>query len=117
VGVGPPPLSRFYASGARVAIGTDSLASCSDLNLFSELRRMRSMAPDVLPSRLLHSATRAGAEALGFADHHGSIEPGRRADLIAVDVPDGTADVEEYLCGGIRPEQVRWIANHSAPAT
>jgi cytosine/adenosine deaminase-related metal-dependent hydrolase len=111
VGVGPPPVSRFFASGARVAVGTDSLASCPDLNLFSELRRMRLLAPDVPPSRLLHSATRAGAEALGFADDHGSIENARRADLVAVDVPEGTTDVEEYLCGGIRAEQVRWVSD------
>lgn len=109
VGAGPPPISRFFASGARVAVGTDSLASCPDLNLFSELRRMRVLAPDVPPSRLLHSATRAGAEALGFADDHGSIERGRRADLVAIDVPEGTTDVEEYLCGGIRPQHVRWV--------
>lgn len=109
VGVGAPPLARFYRSGARVAVGTDSLASCPDLNLFSELRIMRHLAPDVPASRLLRSATRDGAEALGFGDDYGSIEPGRRADLIAVNVPDGTTDVEEYLCSGIEPEAVRWL--------
>jgi cytosine/adenosine deaminase-related metal-dependent hydrolase len=109
VGVGDPPIARFYASGARVAVGTDSLASCADLNLFSELARMHQLAPELSPRRLLHSATQAGADALGFGDEHGAIEPGRRADLIAVDVPAGTADVEEYLCSGIRPDAVRWL--------
>jgi cytosine/adenosine deaminase-related metal-dependent hydrolase len=99
VGVGDPPVARFYASGARVAVGTDSLASCPDLNLFAELLAMRRLAPDVPASRLLHSATRAGAEALGFADEHGAVAPGLRADLIAVPVPAGTTDVEEYLVG------------------
>ena len=37
VGVGQPPVSRFYASGVPVAVGTDSLSSVDDLNLFSEL--------------------------------------------------------------------------------
>src|SRR4029453_9354945 len=37
-GAGEPPVADFYASGVRVAIGTDSLASTPDLNVFSELR-------------------------------------------------------------------------------
>ncbi len=36
-GVGDPPVSAFYASGVRVAVGTDSLASAPDLNVFEEL--------------------------------------------------------------------------------
>lgn len=109
VGVGDPPVARFYASGARVAVGTDSLASCPDLNVFAELPVIRRLAPEVTASRLLHSVTQAGAEALGFDGEHGVIAAGRRADLIAVSVPDGTTDVEEYLCSGIRPEAVTWI--------
>ena len=58
VGVGSPPAARFFASGARVAIGTDSLASASDLNLFSELAALHHLAPGIAPSRLLESATR-----------------------------------------------------------
>jgi cytosine/adenosine deaminase-related metal-dependent hydrolase len=110
VGVGDPPVARFYASGARVAVGTDSLASCPDLNLFAELARMRELAPGIQAARLLHSATQAGADALGFGAEHGAIEPGRRADLIAVAIPPGTTDVEEYLCSGIRPDAIRWLA-------
>ncbi len=41
---------RFYASGVRVAIGTDSLASVEDLNMFSEMAEVRRLAPDV-PAR------------------------------------------------------------------
>lgn len=110
VGVGDPPISRFYASGARVAIGTDSLASCSDLNVFAELARIRELAPEIPARTLLHSATQAGADALGFGDEHGSILPGRRADLVAVEVPAGTMDVEEYLCSGIRPDAITWLS-------
>ncbi len=110
VGAGSPPVARFYGSGVRVAVGTDSLASCPDLNLFSELAAMRRLAPEVPASRLLHSATLAGAEALGFGDEHGALTAGRRADVIAVAVPAGTTDVEEYLCSGIQPDAVRWLA-------
>ena len=111
IGVGRPPVDRFYASGVRVAVGTDSLASVGDLNLFSELAAMRRLAPSVPAARLLDSATRAGADALGFGGELGVLAPGARADMIAVDVPDGIADVEEYLVGGIVPGQIRWLSD------
>jgi cytosine/adenosine deaminase-related metal-dependent hydrolase len=93
----------------RVAIGTDSLASVSDLNLFGELAAVRWLAPEVPATSLLRSATLAGAEALGFAAELGSIEPGKRAQLIAVQVPAGVTDVEEYLLSGVEPALVRWL--------
>jgi aminodeoxyfutalosine deaminase len=106
---GAPPLGDFYASGVRVAIGTDSLASAPDLNVFAELAAMRALAAAVPASALLDSATRQGARALGFDADFGTIEPGKRARLIAVSIPPGTSDVEEYLVSGIRPEQVQWL--------
>lgn len=108
-GAGAPPISDFYESGVRVAVGTDSLASSPDLNVFAELATMHALAPDVPPERLLDSATREGARALGFDAEFGTLEPGRRARLLAVDVPQGTDDVEEYLVSGIQPDQIRWI--------
>jgi cytosine/adenosine deaminase-related metal-dependent hydrolase len=110
VGVGDPPVARFYDSGVKVAIGTDSLASAPDLAIWPELARLRALAPAVPASRLLESATRIGAEALGFGDEYGTIEPGKRAALIAVPVPDGTTDVEEWLVSGIDATQVGWAA-------
>ena len=83
-GAGAPPIADFYASGVRVAVGTDSLASTPDLNVFAELAAMRALAPSVPASRLLDSATRQGARALGFDADYGTIEPGKRARLLAV---------------------------------
>jgi cytosine/adenosine deaminase-related metal-dependent hydrolase len=108
-GAGDPPVARFYASGVRVAIGTDSLASVPDLSVFAELAALRALAPDVPARALLHSATRAGAEALGYADRFGAIQAGSSADLIAVDLPPGVDDVEEYLVSGVEPGQLRWL--------
>ena len=107
-GAGRPPIERFYASGLAVAVGTDSLASTPDLNLFAELAEMRRLAPSVPARVLIDSATRCGARALGF-DGYGTIEAGSRARLIAVDAPASLDDVEEYLVSGVQPEQVRWI--------
>lgn len=108
-GVGDPPVARFYASRVRVAIGTDSLASTPDLNLFREMAIVRELAPDVPAREILRSATLEGARALGFGDELGAIRPGVRAELIAVRIPPGEDDVEEYLVRSVRPPDVRWV--------
>ncbi|HEY8548857.1 MAG TPA: amidohydrolase family protein [Vicinamibacterales bacterium] len=108
VGVGNPPVARFYTSGVRVAIGTDSLASGTDLNVFSEVAAMHHLAPEIPPARLLASATREGALALGL-DDLGAIAPGMQARLITVDLPRGLRDVETYLTEGVDPGQIAWI--------
>jgi cytosine/adenosine deaminase-related metal-dependent hydrolase len=109
VGVGYPPIDRFYRAGVKVAVGTDSLASVEDLNVFSELKTMRWLAPDVPARTLLESATLVGARALGLDTELGSIAPGKCDQLIAVQVPDAITDVEEYLVSGIPPNQITWI--------
>ncbi len=108
VGAGNPPLDDFYASGAAVAFGTDSLASAPNLEMFAELAAARA-ASSVPASRLLESATRVGAEALGFGRALGTIEPGKRPDLLSVRLPADVDDVEEYLVGGVPASDVGWL--------
>jgi aminodeoxyfutalosine deaminase len=107
-GAGVPPIPAFYDSGARVAIGTDSLASVETLSMFDEMAAVRRLAPQVPARRILRSATLDGAAALGFADL-GSIESGKRAALLTVRVPSDVADVEEYLVGGVPASDVGWL--------
>lgn len=111
VGAGYPPIARFYQSGVAVAVGTDSLASVEDLNLFSELKTMRWLAPTVPARRLLESATIVGARALGLDRELGSITPGKRADLVAVRLPGAVDDIEEFLVSGIAPERISWLGD------
>jgi cytosine/adenosine deaminase-related metal-dependent hydrolase len=108
-GAGAPPIKDFYASGVRVAIGTDSLASAPDLSVFAELATLRALAPSVAASRLLGSATIEGARALGFEADYGTMEPGKLAHLVAVDIPAAVGDVEEYLVSGIGKDQIAWV--------
>jgi cytosine/adenosine deaminase-related metal-dependent hydrolase len=115
-GAGAPPLEDFYASGVRVAIGTDSLASAPDLSVFAELATLRALAPRVPAARLLDSATREGARALGFESDYGTIEPGKRARLLAVQIPPAESEVEEYLVSGVERGAVRWVGNPPAGA-
>ncbi len=109
VGVGAPPVARFFAAGGRMAVGTDSLASTPDLNLFSELAELHRLAPEVAPSRLIEAATRGGAAALQLDGRLGVIAPGADARLIAVAVPGGTADPEAILVQGVSPDRVQWV--------
>jgi cytosine/adenosine deaminase-related metal-dependent hydrolase len=109
-GAGAGPVEAFYASGARVAIGTDSLASADTLSLFDEMAAVRRIAPGVPAAKILESATHAGAQALGFGAELGSIATGRRAELVAVQVPAGVDDVEEYLVSGVPAGDVRWLS-------
>jgi aminodeoxyfutalosine deaminase len=108
-GAGAPPIEDFYNYGVNVAVGTDSLASAPDLNVFAELATLRALAPTVSAGALLDSATRQGARALGFDADYGTIEPGKSARLLAIAIPALTVDVEEYLVSGIEPDQIRWI--------
>ena len=108
VGAGVPPIERFYQAGVPVAVGTDSLASVEDLNLFSELKTMRWLAPRLEAHRLIQSATLVGARALGLEKDLGSLAPGKLAEIVAVALPEGVADVEEYLVSGVDVRQVSW---------
>ena len=108
-GAGTPPVEEFFEAGVRVAVGTDSLASVPDLNLFSELEEMRRLAPAVPARMLLESATINGARALGFEGDFGTIDSGKCDALIAVQLEGYVPSVEEYLLSGVDAAQIRWI--------
>jgi cytosine/adenosine deaminase-related metal-dependent hydrolase len=107
VGAGDPPVDDFYASGATVAFGTDSLTSAPDLDMFAELAAGREIS-SVTDARLLESATRGGAIALGLDARYGRIAPGMHGPLLAVRVPPGVRDVTEYLVSAC-PQELQWI--------
>lgn len=96
VGAGVPPVADAVASGVRLAIGTDSLASVEDLNLFAELAALRRVAPEVPASTILRAATWGGAEALGCRCL-GYLGPGASSRALVRTPPDSVTDVEEWL--------------------
>jgi cytosine/adenosine deaminase-related metal-dependent hydrolase len=109
------PLPSLLAQGTRVALGTDSRASNPDLDLLAEVRFLHSRYPELTGATLLRLATRAGAEALGWASEVGSLTPGKEADLMVVSLPDrDEADPHDLLLKSSRPvRQVmvagRWV--------
>ena len=90
---GACPVDRLLASGVNVALGTDSAASNNDLNLFGEMQsaallaKLHSQDATALPAATaLEMATINGARAMGLESNIGSLEVGKLADLIAVDL-------------------------------
>jgi cytosine/adenosine deaminase-related metal-dependent hydrolase len=88
----PHPFRDFLATGTRVALGTDSLASNPDLDLLAEARLIAARDADFPGATLLRMATLSGAEALGWADVTGSLTPGKSADLVVLPLPDSERD-------------------------
>ncbi len=89
LGCGIAPLRELLDAGLTVGLGTDSPASTPSFDMFEELRaaiflaRARERRPDALTAaEALALATLGSARALGLADEVGSLEPGKRADLV-----------------------------------
>ena len=91
LGSGIAPVTEMRKRGISVSLGTDGAACNNRLDMFEEMRlaallQAARSGPGALPARdALWMATRGGAEALGLDAEIGSIEPGKRADLIVVD--------------------------------
>ncbi len=93
LGCGVAPLAEMLRQGVRVGLGTDSPASSNIIDMFDEMRtalflhRAMERDVDVLTARAcVHLATMGSADALGMAHQVGSLEKGKCADLIAVDI-------------------------------
>ena len=92
LGAGIAPLTRLHAAGVTVGLGTDGCASNNNLDLFqtmditAKLHKVRDMDSTAADARtVLQMATRDGARALGMEAEIGSLEVGKKADLIIVD--------------------------------
>ncbi len=91
LGSGIAPVPEMRARGISVSLGADGAACNNRLDMFDEMRLAATLqamrrAPGALPARdVLWMATREGAHALGLEQEIGSVETGKRADLILVD--------------------------------
>jgi 5-methylthioadenosine/S-adenosylhomocysteine deaminase len=88
---GVAPVPKYLSAGLAVGLGTDGAASNNDLDMFEAMRQASFLAkvstrdPTAVPAQTaLDMATIGGARALGMERSIGSIEPGKRADLITV---------------------------------
>jgi 5-methylthioadenosine/S-adenosylhomocysteine deaminase len=93
LGSGIAPVARMLELGVNVGIGTDGAASNNDLDMFEEMRTAALLAkgasgnPTAAPARIaLAMATCMGARALHISHLTGSLEPGKCADLLRLDL-------------------------------
>ena len=89
--VGRARVGEMIKRGVNVALGTDSLASNIDLDLWEEMR-FAYLVNDLPAKTIIEMATINGARALGLGKVTGSLEPGKEADVIAVHTPAAMLD-------------------------
>ncbi|MBI1883596.1 MAG: amidohydrolase family protein [Chlamydiae bacterium] len=83
-GAGIAPLKKLISARIPLALGTDSLASNTDLDLWNEMRALKNLFPFLSYPIILRMATLNGAQALGFGKEYGSLERGKKARFIYV---------------------------------
>jgi len=102
---GVAPIPEMIAAGVCVGLGTDGCASNNNLDLFQEmdsaakLHKVHRLDPTVMDAKtVLETATREGARALGMDHLVGELKPGRKADIIIIDIdkPHLTPLYHEY---------------------
>ena len=93
LGHGIAPVEELLGAGVVVGLGTDSVASNNAVDMFEEMRtaaflqRSRTGNPSAIgAAAALEMATLGGARSLGLDRHLGSIEPGKMADMVVVDL-------------------------------
>ena len=123
LGSGVAPLSEMRRAGVRLGLGTDGPVSGNDLDMWLTLRLTAVLHkgihqdPSLIAAReVVAMATREAAAALGKGAEIGSIEPGKRADLILVglDRPHLTPmfDVYSHLVYSVGREDVETVLIH-----
>jgi 5-methylthioadenosine/S-adenosylhomocysteine deaminase len=120
LGSGVAPILAMLARGLRIGIGTDGAASNNTLDLLRDAQLMallhKGLArdPTVLPARqLVEMLTTGGATALGLDGRVGTLQPGKRADLIVMSLTEAHAmplsDPFAHLAYAARASDVRHV--------
>jgi 5-methylthioadenosine/S-adenosylhomocysteine deaminase len=117
------PVVRLREAGVTVALGTDNVAANNSYDMIAEMRvaglvasHREGRARPISSRELIRMATIEGARALGLDREIGSIEPGKAADIIAIDIGgpgySETPDIETLLVysGSGRDLRHAWVA-------
>ncbi|MBI2980797.1 MAG: amidohydrolase family protein [Deltaproteobacteria bacterium] len=91
------PLETLLRHGVAVGIGTDSLASNESLNMLKQIKLMKESFPSLGGEDLLRMASLSGAVALGLGSEIGTVEVGKKADIVGVPLLNTEIDPYEAL--------------------
>ena len=106
LGCGHAPIARLRSAGVALGLGTDSPASAGAYDVRADGRVAGDVA-SLAPAEIVELATLGGAKVLGMADHIGSIEVGKAADLIAI---SGRPDASDpYVTAVDGAARVAWV--------
>ena len=96
-----PPVENMLRAGIRPALGTDSMASVDDLDMWNEMAFLARRLPNLSPSDIMAMATSNGARALRLHTHFGDLIPGRKAFMAFLPVDGHTVEdiLERAVCG------------------
>jgi 5-methylthioadenosine/S-adenosylhomocysteine deaminase len=117
---GIAPVPEYLAAGVTVGLGTDGAASNNDLDMFEAMRfaallhKVKTGDPRTLPAPVvLEMATIQGARALGLERQIGSLEVGKRADLVVVSAANARStpmyEPVSHLVYAARGDDVRTV--------
>jgi len=115
-----PPLAEFLEAGGRAVLGSDQAPGNNSHNMWNEMKlaallnKVRFTDPKVMPAwKALRLATVEGACAVGLGSQVGSLEPGKLADLIIVDLKTpGLSPYLEYPVRNVVPNLVYAARGH-----
>jgi cytosine/adenosine deaminase-related metal-dependent hydrolase len=106
-----PDVRTMLDMGMRPALGTDSLASVSSLDLFAEMALLAREVPGVPPRAIIAMGTVNGARALHMEKEWGTLDPGRHAAILFIPVHASSVDsLLDMLVSGDMQETVEWTA-------
>lgn len=110
IGVGIAPVELMLDYGILPALGTDSLVSNTTLNIFAEMSVLAEDHPQIDPSIIFSMATIGGARVLNCSKDLGSLEPGKKAAILAITCnTNDSKSIYSFLVHGGEGLQVRWM--------
>ncbi len=103
----PPFDWKFFSQhGYRLLLGTDSLASNRELNLFAEMRTMAAVAPQLKPEEIIAMVTLSPAAALGMDGKLGRLSRGAFAEMITIPFEENLAYVYQAVLQNQQPPNI-----------
>lgn len=111
MGVGKAPVKKILEHGLQPALGTDSLASNSTLNVWREMRLLAEDHPEIGPKNIFSMATKGGADALEVGGQYGTLAPGKSSKFLAVQYDENLREnnIYEFLVNKGETVEIKWV--------